>query len=206
MNLKPGDFLFGIVDFLAFLVPGVIFLVTLPEVVGIVFPEQVGGSAAESDTINVLLFIVLSYVFGHFIHHLGALTLNPVYKYTYFKGKIKKHADFIQHAEKSIERMLPQHSNPVRAADGYIRCYQPSLIPELDKHEANSKLFRALALLCLYLCFYTHTLVPWQVPLLLMLSLLSYSRFANQRWKRQLLTYEFFTILNYKGQGENDKG
>jgi hypothetical protein len=198
MNFKPGDLLFGLVDFLAFIVPGMVLLLTVPEVTSWKAPKMLDVANGEPVTaLDWISFILMAYIFGHFIHHISALILNEIYERTYFRLKRKKHVRFVDSVEESVQRIIPLHLDLVRVAEAYIRCEQPSLIPELEKHKANAKLFRALSLLCLYLCFYPN--VGWLGVLSLMVfSLLSFSKFANQRWRHRMLVYEFFSILNGK--------
>src|SRR5688500_17695405 len=160
MNFKPGDFLFGIVDFLAFIVPGMILLLTVPQMTSWEVPKTF--DIANGGTVTALgwiSFILIAYILGHFIHHISALILNEIYERTYFRLKRKKHLRFVDSVEKSVQQIIPLHLDLVRVAEAYIRCEQPSLIPELEKHQAIAMLFRALSLLCLYLCF--HPTVGW---------------------------------------------
>ncbi len=204
MSFKPNDFFFNIVDFLAFLVPGMILLMTIPKILCGTFslcPTYLEHFQLNENlkfpSENLLIFFLLSFIFGHFIHHIGAMIFNPLYSKIYFIRKVRKHKNFIYETEKYIKVIIPEHTDMVRVADAYIRKNQQSLIPELDKHEANSKLFRGLSILCLYLCLYPE-ITHWHILILIILSILSFTRFANQRWRKQLLTYELFSILIHK--------
>ncbi len=203
-TLKPGDFLFGIVDFLAYLVPGMIVYSILPDLIPLNIPKFLALPTDENiSTVGWISFLILSYVLGHFVHHIGALIFNSIYKKTYFVLKSKKHSAFIKEVEARISSLeyFKSHSDVTRAAMAYIRCKQPDLTGDLDKHEANSKLFRALTLLCIIFCFHPsikaqgNTIYLMNLLLLILFSILSFSKFANQRWKFLLLTYEFFSIL-----------
>ncbi|MFT3793092.1 hypothetical protein [Flavobacterium sp.] len=196
MTVKPNDFFFGLVEFLAFIVPGMLLFATLPKIVYAEVPDYltiIGNDQISS--FGWVCFVLLSYIYGHFIHHISALLLNPVYNKTVFARKKKKHLHFIEDAEKSIAKELPEHTDILRIADAYLRSKQPSLVSELEKYEANSKLFRSLCLLCVYLCFYPNLEMAGKITLIV-LSLLCFSKFANQRWTHRLVVYEYFMILH----------
>jgi hypothetical protein len=195
MTVKPGDFFFGLLEFLAFIVPGMILFATIPEIVTNQLPDFLKIIGNENVTpFGWVSFILLSYVYGHFIHHFSALLLNPVYKRTYFIKKKKKHNLFIENVENSIKKELPDYTDMLRIADAYVRTKQPSITSELEKYEANSKLFRSLCLLSLYVCFYPNLSISVRIVLII-ISVLSFSKFANQRWTRRLVVYEYFSIL-----------
>ena len=76
MNFKPGDLLFGIIDLFAFLVPGSIFLITLPEVSRHAVdycPILENLEKYNIAGVNTALFILLSYLAGHFVHSVSAI-------------------------------------------------------------------------------------------------------------------------------------
>lgn len=195
MSFKPADFLIGIVELLAFIVPGVIVFTTLPKIISWNIPEIF--RIVDNPNVSILGWlnlIFVSYILGHFIHHISALILNPLYKKFYLSAKRKKHAAFVNKAEQAIGTMIPEHIDILRVAEAFVKTQQPTLIPELEKHEANAKLFRALTILLLYLCFYPDSSIWFKIALILM-SILSFSKFSNQRWTQRLVVYEYFTIL-----------
>ncbi len=196
MNLKPGDLFFGLMEFLAYIVPGFILCITLPVYFKLSFPIDIDIRIKEATLFSWFAFIMISYIMGHFIHHLCAITLNPIYKFTYLKYKLKNHEPFIKLAEQSIRDKLPIHNDYLKISEAYLRLNYPSLVPELEKYEANSKLFRSLTLLGLYLCFLPDLNGP-AITLLLIISILSFTKFANQRWIHRFTVYEYF-VLNIK--------
>lgn len=195
MTVKPGDFFFGLVEFLAFIVPGMILFATIPEIIFPNIPDFLIIIKDKDVTpFGWVTFILLSYVYGHFIHHFCALLLNPVYKLTYFKKKKRKHALFFESVESSIKEEFPVHTDLLQTASAYVRIKQPILISELEKYEANSKLFRSLSLLSIYLCFYPNLSFIGKLCLIT-ISFLCFSKFANQRWNHRIAVYEYFTII-----------
>ena len=196
MNLKPGDLFFGLMEFLAYIVPGFILCLTLPIYFKMDFPIDVNVKIKNATVFSWFAFIMISYIMGHFIHHLCAITLNPLYKFTYLKYKLKKHKSFITLAEQSIKDNLPMHSDYLRISEAYLKLNRPLLVAEIEKYEANSKLFRSLTVLGLYLCFLPDLKLP-AILLLLIVSILSFTKFANQRWTHRFAIYEYF-LLNFK--------
>ena len=197
MNFKPSDLLFGIVDFLAFIVPGMILIMTIPIMFSIHLPGF--STLAELNELskgNLVVFILLSYIFGHFLHFIAAKLLEyPSVLYVKAKKGKEKYANFIRESEICIKKMIPGYEETDRVADAFVRLKNPQLIPELEKYLANSKLFRSLCLLCIYLCFYPGNTL-WEIITLIICSILSFLRFANQKWKRLLVTYEFFILIH----------
>lgn len=191
MNLKPGDLFFGLMEFLAFIVPGFILSITLSAIVDHSCLKLIDVTGKESTAFSWFAFIMISYILGHFIHHICAMILNPIYERTYLKIKLKEHRSFITKSEEVINEKLPVKTDCLKAAEAYLRINNPNVLPELERHEANSKLFRSLCLLSLYLCF----ILSWTAVLfLIIISILSFTKFANQRWNHRCLVYQLFLI------------
>jgi len=191
MNLKPGDLFFGLMEFLAFIVPGFILSFTLSAIVDYPCLKLTNITAEKTTTFSWFAFIVISYILGHFIHHICAMILNPIYEITYLKMKLKKHKSFITECEEIIDKRLPIKTDSLKAAEAYLRINNPNVLPDLERHEANSKLFRSLCLLSVYLCF----ILSWTAVLfLIVISVLSFTKFASERWNHRFLVYQFFLI------------
>ena len=197
MILKPGDLFFGIMEFLAFIVPGFVLCATLPEIANFNVPDFLDVKSKNATAFAWFSFILISYISGHFLHHISAMALNPTYKISYLKLKLKKHRTFISKSEEAIGEELPLQTDRLKAAEAYLKINHPSIIPELEKHEANSKLFRSLCLLCPYIC-----LLPclnWIIVIsLIAIAVLSFTKFANERWTHRFLVYQYFLITNVK--------
>ncbi|MBZ4037454.1 hypothetical protein K6T82_22020 [Flavobacterium sp. 17A] len=196
MNFKPGDLFFGLMEFLAYIVPGFIFCVTLPLFFNCRIDDFCDLKNNQTSTFGWVSLTLVSYIVGHFIHHLSAIILNPLYTVTYLKWRRKKHEYFITEMEKQInEKISISSGGPLEKAEAYIKVNNPTLIPELEKYQANSKLFRSLSLLCIYLCFIPN-INWWARMLLIPISYLSYHKFANQRWNHRALIYQYFNLIN----------
>lgn len=191
MNLKPGDLFFGLMEFLAFIVPGFILSFTLTTIFDYHCLKSIDITAEKATTFSWFAFIIISYILGHFIHHICAMVLNPIYEKTYLKIKLKKHQAFITKCEEIINEKLPVKTDSLKAAEAYLRINNPNVLPELERHQANSKLFRSICLLSVYLCF---ILGFTAVLFLIVISILSFTKFANERWNHRFLVYQLFLI------------
>jgi len=206
MGIKPNELFIGLVDFFAILVPGAILSFTFPKYIyANIAPDIIcqppPGSAGIWSAKEWAIFFLVSYVIGHFIHFFGAVTLNPLYERTFYKRKIEKYGSFWATTEDLIKNLIPDHKSTIRVADAFIRTENPMLASELDRHEAASKLFRGLTLLLMALSIKSLIEVRGLARIIyLLLAFLSFWRFSNQRWKRNLLTYELFSILINRSQ------
>lgn len=182
-------------EFLAFIVPGFILCITLPFILGYCLPEPFDIMKKEPITFAWVSFLLISYIMGHFLHHICALLLNPLYNKTYFIWKKNKYKDFITKSEKLIGDKIKVHNGYLKTAEAYLKVNHTSLIPELEKHLANSKLFRSLCLLSLYLCFLPN-IDCWTRFFLILFSCLSFSKFAHERWSHRISVYRYFNLVN----------
>lgn len=107
MILKPSDLFLGLVDFLAFIVPGFFLCTTFPEIVDFNVPEFLSLTSQKTTAFAWLSFIMISYISGHFIHHICAMTLNQIHEIVYLKSKVNKHETFILRTEEAIGEKLP---------------------------------------------------------------------------------------------------
>jgi hypothetical protein len=191
--IKPGELFFGLMEFLAFIVPGFILCMTLPIVIHLPFLASLDIANPKASSFTWFSFIMISYILGHFLHHICAMILNPIYETTYLKLKSKKHKSFVLACEKTIVDKLPLRTDSLKAAEAYLRVNNSNVLPELERHEANSKLFRSLCLLCIYLCFIVD--FNWTIVIsLIIAAAFSFSKFANQRWAHRFLVYQYFLI------------
>gem|GEM_PF-6399945 len=196
MNVKPGDLFFGLVDFLAYIVPGSVFCLTFPAYFEFRKQAPIDVTCVSPTVFSWFVFILASYVAGHFIHHICAMVLNPLYSWTYERQKRKKYHDFIDVAERTIWEKIPLHANLLKIAEADLRLRHPALLPELERYLANAKFFRSLCVLCLYLCFYPG-LEGSMIITLIILSAFAFAKYASQRWTYRFRTYEYF-VLSYE--------
>ena len=193
MTFKPSDFFFGLIEFLAYIAPGSIFCYVLYTILFDSTPDSLGLTKASTPSIIWFLFILISYILGHIIHHISALILNPLYS-IYLKSQLKKHQAFISQAENSIKNHLSIHDNYLELVESFLKMNYPLLISDLDKYEANSKLFRSICIICLFACFYpSNSMII--ILFLIFISILSFLKFLDQKWNYRFKAYEYFLLI-----------
>ncbi|BFM41486.1 hypothetical protein CFS9_01270 [Flavobacterium sp. CFS9] len=198
MIVKPGDFFFGLMEFLAYIVPGFVLSITLPIYLNIGIPCYLDVKRDDPTIFSWIAFILISYIAGHFIHHLCAMLLNPLYEISYAKIKQKEYHEFLNLAENAIKERFSFHSDYLKIAEGFLRLNHSGLVAEIEVYEANSKLFRSLTVLGIYLCFFPKMPIA-VVVILVIASFFSFLKFANQRWTYRFVVYEYF-LLEQSGQ------
>jgi hypothetical protein len=191
MNFKPGDFFFTVFEFFAILIPGAILGFYVLCQTHIAFP--LGFDQQLSTLKDGVIFIILSYIGGHFLHHLSAIFFNPIYKRTYYYFKSQKFNYLFQSVENDIRSYIPKYTEYLRMAEAFIKAENGTLAFEIDRNEAISKLFRGLALLFICFAFFQNNIQS--VLLMIVLVFLSFWKFAKLRFQRELLINEFFYVL-----------
>lgn len=192
MNLNASDFFKSITELLGVLAPGAFFIFILSTETPQYF-ESTLFELNKFETNNTVIFIFLAYIAGSFIHFFGAILLNPCYENFYLPKKLEKHKLFINQVDEAIKTQNSLHIDPIRIADTYLRLHHPAISADIDQHEATSKFFRGISIVFIG---YFYILLPDNngklIALVLIISCMSFWRFCNQRWKKHLLTYEFF--------------
>jgi hypothetical protein len=165
---KPSDFFVGVVDLFAVLLPGAALTLFLER--------ALSQSKLLTELLNDLpggvarwaVFLVASYILGHFIFAVGSFFLDDLYDVSYKKWfeRRKKVYDLRTEVKKHLkgwtrdggnEKTRPQ---PVRAlpeelidadvfnlATSFVRVQSSPAAVEIDRAEADSKLFRSLTIL-----------------------------------------------------------
>jgi hypothetical protein len=110
---------------------------------------------------------------------------------------------------------LDEAKEVTRWANTFIRLLSPDASLQLDQLEADSKFFRSLSVVlfvCAFACFIYCLSACFGVVVIhfsraafcellcLLLLFLSLWRYANLRWKRTRLSYEFLVALNRTGK------
>jgi hypothetical protein len=180
-------------DFLAFIVPGFLLSAAIPFVLKVQCPVFINITSKNATTFDWVSLVVSSFVLGHFLHHMSALIFNPIYEVTYFKYKKKKHLAFIRSSEEMISKKIPIKKDIKASAEAYLKLFQPHVVSSLEKYEANAKLFRSLCALSIFLCFAGD--INYQIICLLcIIAILSFTKFANQKFTHQLMLYQYFVL------------
>lgn len=217
---KPTDLFIGVIDFFAVLVPGVVAVIVVAWTVNFQMPEK-------QEIFFLSSILVAGFVLGHILHGLGSfldiLVYDPLFKpldekesahglriRSYFRAN-----DKLYRASKSLITF------PVR--DGFVgggkdlgaqmgelpvgvyqwtrawlRIHSPEATAELDRLEADSKLFRSLSVIALaiLICF---PLLPagasGYLPLAFLIMVICLWRYCDLRQKMVRACYLHFLLL-----------
>ncbi|HSQ18979.1 MAG TPA: hypothetical protein VLR92_01260 [Blastocatellia bacterium] len=217
---KPTDLFIGVIDFFAVLVPGIVAVIVICWAVNFRFPEK-----QEVSFIGTIL--VSGFVLGHILHGLGSfldiLVYDPLFKpldnnenahglrtRSYFRANDKLYV-----ASKSLTTFLVHDSSPgggnhpghktgqlpvgiYQWARAWLRIHSPEATTELDRLEADSKLFRSLSVIALaiLICF---RLLPASaagfLPLAFLIAVICLWRYCDLRQKMVRACYLHFVLL-----------
>jgi hypothetical protein len=158
---KPGDLLIGAIDFFAVLVPGVI--------AAALIVIATGRDLEQASSLFVAGLVTAGWVLGHVLHGIGSF-LDPLLYDRLFKPadtvahEAVKHKYF--HKNDELYRLAKEmtdaphgqdsHATGARVPGGmyqwaraWLNSHNPKATADLDRLEADSKLFRSLAVLLL---------------------------------------------------------
>jgi hypothetical protein len=201
--MKPADFLLGVLDFFAVLLPGA--LATWLFVQNIPAPTLldalsfgVESEAKPHPLVVATAFLVASYMLGHFVFMLGA-ELDP--SYDRWRRRTKPHAadTTYQAAEKLHHQLYGELSKvtTLKWGKAYIQIKAPHARVEIDRLEADQKFFRGLVVISVP--FAVHFLLrdaPLGSIASLVMGALSYRRYIQQRWKMSELIFLTAVIVH----------
>lgn len=200
MSFKPADFFLGVMEFFAILMPGALLTFLLlswrAPMVGDVLPRLPGTAG------KWIAFLVVSYVLGHLLHHVGGVLDKAIYDELYVKRHKRKRGKekLLTRAEELKEQALGDNNemieNTFSWAAAYVRTRSGAAANELDRGGADSKFFRSLSLVslvALVLFALKSSLLATGVAFLLFA--FSLLRFCVLRWKNTQLTYQYFIML-----------
>lgn len=163
---KPGDVFIGVIDLFAVLVPGVI---------AAAFVVKAVGASLKSDILFLSGLLIAGWVLGHVLHGLGSW-LDPLLYDRLFKPQdpapgepppsrtairsyFHKNDDLYKLAKRMTDVPKPDDRTPGARIPGgmyqwartWLDSHSPEAANQLDRLEADSKLFRSLAVLLLIL-------------------------------------------------------
>jgi hypothetical protein len=209
--MKPGDFLLGVLDFFAILLPGAMaaWLAVqyipargLRDALLLGFEKQ----GEPSDWVTVGAFLLASYVLGHFVFMMGSRLDGS---FDRWRRRTKPHTRdrMYQSAcrvQKSLTRDLADSDwTTLKWARAYIQVKAQHARFEIDRLEADQKFFRSLVVIAV--AFAAHFFLLKGAPVAGLLAVgagaLSFSRYVEQRWKMTELTYGTAVIVAQAGEG-----
>jgi hypothetical protein len=204
--MKPGDFLIGVMDFFAILLPGAMatwlvlqyvpaFALHRALIVG--FEER----GEPTEWVKSGAFLLASYVLGHFVFMIGAKLDGS---YDQWRRRTKLHTlDATYKAAKDLQDSLTKNLagtdwTTLKWSKAYIQVKAQHARAEIDRIEADSKFFRSLVVIAVVFAahFFLREGAPLAGLIAVMAAVASYSRYVEQRWKMTELTYGTAVIVS----------
>jgi len=197
--MKPSDFLLGVLDFFAILLPGSMatWLVTRYMPRDDIFRYlSLGPTPGGPDALTLAgAFLLSSYTLGHFVFMAGAQLDNS---YDRWRRRAKPNKTFLEADKLRKESLESGEFTTLKWAKSYIQIHAPLARTEIDRLEADSKFFRSLVVISAPIAL--HFLMTERIPSMGVasgvLGLMAYWRFRDQRWKSTQLSYATAVILH----------
>jgi len=195
MDYKPGDFVVGIVDFFAIILPGALLSLLFQEAADKYFFGTI-VPPIRSEAVGWVAFIFASYLLGQFVSLVGATFMDWIYDHTYLAYK-RRRGDPRYDMAKELQGNHAAIAGVLKWASAYVRLRNSDAAGEMDRFEATSKFFRSLVLVLLAYAVASFLASGWLAfGASVVLLVLSFWRFANQRWKFTEWAYLYFIELN----------
>lgn len=203
--MKPGDFLLGVLDFFAILLPGALatWLVIQYIPAPVLRDALVLGFESQQEPkewVTAGAFLLASYVLGHFVGMTGA-RLDGAYDHWRRRTKPQSR-DNVYNAARKLQGTLTKDLvesdwTTLKWARAYIQVKAQHARAEIDRLEADQKFFRSLVVISL--AFAAHFLLWEAAPgagvIALVAAGFSFNRYVDQRWKMTELTYGTAVIV-----------
>jgi len=208
VGYKPADFFVGVIDVFAVLLPGALLAfvtkdMALAYVFGTILPPVRGVAQGW------IAFIFASYLLGHFIFLVGSFLDRTVYD-PYRERFLTRDSDLVYERAKEIKVRHVEDTdeaevvNTFKWAKIHAQILSPSGLVEINRLEADSKFFRSLivvlfliALILVYeAAFLAHGTALIGSAACLLLMVLSFLRYADQRFKSTQLAYAYLIALD----------
>lgn len=224
---KPGDFLVSIINFFGVVLPGALLTYVFLVVFSLRGAQVTNTLPYLGDSSQQwAAFVVVSYLLGHFVSLAGS-SLDSLCDRRYILKEILKDTDLFERAKRVIDDLLRRIEDEdngdadegkdnwrdkvlkatkriSRWANTFLRLASPDAARQLDHLEADSKFFRSLSIVlvvCLLVCGgYFFRVGFWPSAVCIFLLPPSLWRYANLRWKRTRLAFEFLVALAYAGK------
>jgi hypothetical protein len=202
--MKPGDFLIGVLDFFAILLPGSLATWLATRYIP---PSDLAAllsvgldKAGPNPVVLWSAFLLSSYVLGHFVFMMGA-ALDPSYD-RWRRRRKPSSSDSTFLAANGLRKKLtatldPSDFTTLKWAKAYIQVAAQHARGEIDRLEADSKFFRSLVVVSVAIA--AHFLVRERLVVAggacLVLAVLARKRYVDQRWKMTELCYATAVIV-----------
>lgn len=160
-SMKPGDLLIGLRELFAFVVPGVAFLLLLPRAVQEWVADAYGGTPLlpGDETVRLLMFLFAAYAVGAIMSAIGALfdkaaeRLVDAARILPWRRRAWEEEQVLQELAAALQQralaQLPDTGVSVPWGKRafwwiWLRIHCPACVTEIDRLEAQQKLFRSL--------------------------------------------------------------
>ena len=200
--MKPADFLLGVLDFFAILLPGTIATWLLAQHLRPSwqpFFDLTSGST-EPTSVRWIVFLLGAYMLGHFVFMAGS-ELDIFYDRWRHRAKPTS-SDATYKAAKHIHTTLTpmlvdSQISTLKWAKSYIQIKNPAARVEIDRIEADSKFFRSLVVVAVAAAaHFLWRADPSATLGAVALGALSFVRYRDQRWKLTELSYATAVIIH----------
>lgn len=210
--MKPSDFLVGVFDFFAILLPGSFATWLMVQYIPPAFLREALSFRLENQPNGVVLgtaFLLSSYMLGHFVFMTGA-QLDSSYDRWRRRTKPTGHDATFQ-AARNVQRAVNEELaggafTTLKWAKAFVQIKASGARVEIDRLEADQKFFRSLVVILT--AFAAHFLLREAAPLAgttaIAMAVLSYRRYVDQRWKMTELTYATAVIV-YKATATGER-
>jgi hypothetical protein len=205
--MKPGDFLLGVFEFFAILLPGSFATWLAVQYIPDSALEKAltlgAGAPSNPDSVVVgIAFLASSYTLGHFVFMAGSRL--DAWSYDRWRKRVKpanRDSTFkaAQQLHASLNKDLFGGSfTTLKWAKTYIQIKAQPARVEIDRLEADQKFFRSLVVISVL--FAAHFLLREAAPVAgiasVVMGVLSHQRYLEQRWKMSELIYATAVIVH----------
>lgn len=198
---KPGDFLIGVLDFFAILLPGSMATWLLTRYADLLGYLSFGKEQPPGSLTLWAAFLLSSYVLGHFVFMAGS-RLDSSYDRWRRRARPSAHDTTFLAADAVRKRLTPSLADSgfttLKWAKAYVQVHAPQARVEIDRLEADSKFFRSLVVVSLLMTahFFLREREPGLGVGCLALGAMAYWRYCDQRWKMTELSYGTAVIMD----------
>jgi hypothetical protein len=196
--MKPGDFLLGVFEVFAILLPGGLATwLVIQYIPRSALNDALAFGPGPLDPDGLVLgtaFLVAAYTLGHFVFMAGS-KLDGLYDR--WRKRVKPESrDATYKAAKKLQESLNKELaggdfSTLKWAKAYIQIKAQPARAEIDRLEADQKFFRSLVVIAP--AFAAHFLFREAAPAAgvasIVMGLLAYQRYLEQRWKMSELIY-----------------
>jgi hypothetical protein len=202
--MKPGDFLLGLLDFFAVLLPGAVATWLIAHYLPAELQKSFDVLHAGDAVAPWILFAFSSYAVGHFVFMAGSSLDGAYDRWRKRTRPTVKDVPFKQAKllRKQLTPMLVDEDFTVlKWSKSYLGIHSPAARLEVDRFEATSKFFRGFVVVAAAASI--HFLVARQgvglVVAAALVSVLSFWRYCDQRLKMTELAYASVVIVHETG-------